>query len=45
MRKRSSGVLLGVIARNAGAVASGSTITNSELVASKMYSVKFTSKS
>jgi len=35
-------VSLGVIARNAGAVASGSTITNDELIASKMYSVKLT---
>jgi hypothetical protein len=31
VRNRSAGVSLGVIARNAGAVASGSTITNNEL--------------
>ena len=42
VRSRSSGVSVGVIARNAGAVATGSTITNSELAASKVYSVRFT---
>jgi hypothetical protein len=31
-------VSFGVMARNAGTTASGSTITNSELAASKMYS-------
>ena len=41
MRVRCSVVSLGVIARNAGTVASGSTITNSELAASKMYSGRF----
>ena len=35
---RSFGVSSGVMARNAGTVASGSTITNSELAASRMYS-------
>ena len=33
---RCSGVSVGVIARNAGTVASGSTITKSELAASRM---------
>ena len=42
VRKRSSGVLLGVIARNAGAAASGSTMTNKELAASRMYSGRLT---
>ena len=45
VRKRCSGVLFGVIASNAGAVASGSTITNSELAASRMYSVRVTIES
>ena len=34
---RCSGVSVGVIAKNAGTVASGSTITNSELDARRMY--------
>lgn len=38
VRNRCSGVSPGVIARNVGAVASGSTITNSELSANRMYS-------
>lgn len=40
VRNRCSGVSLGVMARKAGAVASGSTITNNELPASRMYSLK-----
>ena len=36
MRNLSSGVSFGVIARNTGIMASGSTITNSELAASRM---------
>ncbi|MEI9963094.1 MAG: hypothetical protein WDM76_18870 [Limisphaerales bacterium] len=43
VRKRCSAVSVGVMARKAGAVASGSTITKSELPASKMYSDKLTS--
>ena len=35
---RCSGLLLGVMARNAGTVAIGSTMTKSELVASRTYS-------
>ena len=38
VRMRCSGVSLGVMARNAGTTASGSTITKSELAASTMYS-------
>ena len=38
MRMRCGGVSFGVIARNAGTVAIGSIITNSELTASRMYS-------
>ena len=34
---RCSGVSVGVMARNAGTAASGSTITKSELAASRMY--------
>ncbi len=40
VRSRCSTVSLGVIVRNDGTAASGSTITNSELVASNMYSNK-----
>ena len=40
VRRRCAGVSVGVMVRNAGTVASGSTITNSELAASKMYSDK-----
>ena len=40
VRSRCSRESFGVIARNAGAVASGSMITNSELAANTMYSVK-----
>src|SRR6266850_1091315 len=42
MRIRCSGVSVGVIARKAGTTASGSTMTKSELEASKMYSGKVT---
>jgi hypothetical protein len=35
---RSAKVLLGVMARNAGAVAMGSTMTNRELAARRLYS-------
>ena len=38
VRTRCSGMSFGVIARKAGTAASGSTITNSELSANKMYS-------
>jgi len=38
VRMRCSAVSFGVMARNAGTTASGSTITKSELAASKMYS-------
>ncbi len=37
---RCSGVSVGVIARNAGTVARGSIITNSELAASSIYSIR-----
>src|ERR1700733_4413427 len=40
VRMRCSGVSVGVIARNDGMAASGSTITKSELAASRMYSSK-----
>ena len=40
IRIRCSGVSFGVMVRNAGTVASGSTITNSEPTASRMYSDK-----
>src|SRR5271168_2323088 len=40
VRSRCSAVSFGVIAKNEGTAASGSTITNSELVASNMYSIK-----
>ena len=43
VRNRCSGDSPGVIARNVGAVASGSTITNSELSANRMYSDRLTS--
>ena len=39
---RSPGVLSTVMARNAGAVAKGSTMTNRELAANKLYSAKVT---
>src|SRR5260221_685389 len=38
MRMRDSGESCGVMAMNAGTVASGSTITNNELAASRIYS-------
>src|ERR1041384_4341375 len=44
VRMRSCGVSVGVIARNAGTVASGSTMTKSELAASRMYSSRLTIK-
>ena len=39
VRMRCSAVSFGVMARNAGTTASGSTITKSELAASKIYSI------
>src|SRR5579863_52919 len=40
VRSRCSGVSLGVMVRNAGTVASGSTMTNNELPASRIYSLR-----
>ena len=37
-----SGVIQGVIAKNAGTVANGSMITNSELAANRIYSARLT---
>src|SRR5436190_1018528 len=45
IRIRSAGVSVGVIARKAGTVAKGSTMTKRELVASRMYSGRFTARS
>lgn len=44
VRKRACDEAFGAIARNAGAVASGSTMTNTELRESKIYSDKLTDK-
>ena len=44
VRNRCAGDSFGVMAKNAGAVASGSMITNSELAARMMYSVKLMAK-